>query len=299
MRDDMKLAYYPGCTLKTKALNLEGSALEALKVLGIEAEEMPRWNCCGALFSLADDDLIHHIAPVRNLIRAQEQGCDTIITLCSQCYNTLARANLLMRQDEEKRDTINRFMDEEPDYQGDVEVVHFLSYLRDNLGWDALVKKVKVPLKELKVAPFYGCTLIRPETVAIAGPSEKLYENFLSALGAESVAFSRSRECCSSYQGIAHPDAQEERVAALLTSAVEAGANAIALSCPMCQYNLGASQARVLEKHADLSPVPVYYFTQLLAVALGVEPNLCRFDLNGDVAVKLLKDKEYIASAAV
>lgn len=295
----MKLAYYPGCTLKTKALNLEDSALGALKSLGIEAQEMPRWNCCGAVFSLADDDLIHQIAPVRNLVRAQEMECDTIITLCSQCYNTLARANLLMREDEEKRDTINRFMDEEVDYLGGVEVVHFLSYLRDKIGWEALKKKVKVPLKDLKVAPFYGCSLLRPEPVAIEGPDEKLYEDFLLALGAEPVDFSGSKECCSSYQGIVHPEAQQERVGSLLRSATDAGANACALSCPMCHYNLGTSQSRVLEKRDDLKPMPVYYFTQLLAVALGLEPNICHFELNGKDALELLKEKEYVASASV
>ena len=295
----MKLAYYPGCTLKTKALNLEDSALGALEALGIEAQEMPRWNCCGALFSLADDDLIHHIAPVRNLIRAQQMECDAIITLCAQCYNTLARANCLMREDEEKRDTINRFMDEEPDYQGGVEVVHFLSYIKDELGWDALKEKVKVPLKDLKVAPFYGCTLIRPEPVAIAGPGERLYEDFITALGAEPVDFSGARECCSSYQGIAHPEAQQERVGSLLEGAHKAGANALALSCPMCQYNLGASQGRVLANRSDLKPIPVYYFTQLMAVALGLEPDICHFELNGGDALELLKEKEYVASAAV
>ena len=105
MTNASQVSYYPGCTLKTKALNLEAAALGSLRALGIEARELPRWNCCGAVFSLADDDLIHHLAPVRNLIRAAEQGSELVITMCSQCYNTLARANLLMREDEEKRKT--------------------------------------------------------------------------------------------------------------------------------------------------------------------------------------------------
>ena len=124
MTTGTKLSYYPGCTLKTKARNLEEAALGALKALGIEYQELSRWNCCGAVFSLADDDLIHHVAPVRNLIRAMEQGSDTIVTLCSQCYNVLARANQLVRDDEEKRKTLNLFMNEEPDYNGEVDVQH-------------------------------------------------------------------------------------------------------------------------------------------------------------------------------
>ncbi len=123
----MKIKYYPGCTLKYKAKNLEDSAIASLETLGCEVEEIERWNCCGAVYSLAEDDLIHKVAPVRDLIRVKEQGGDKVLTICSMCYNTLARANLLMKEDEEKRDTINRFMDEEIDYAGEVEVFHLLT----------------------------------------------------------------------------------------------------------------------------------------------------------------------------
>ncbi len=298
MTDNMKLAYYPGCTLKTKALNLEDSALAALKALGGDIEELPRWNCCGALFSLSDDDLIHHVAPVRNLIRAMENDKNTIVTLCAQCYNTLKRANLLMREDKEKRDTLNRFMDEEPDYNGEVEVVHYLSYLRDQIGWDTLKKKVKTPLKDLKVAPFYGCNLVRPDDAAIDSPKTVMLD-FLAALGAEPIDFTASKECCGSYQSIANPEAGDKRVVKVISSANAAGANAIVLSCPMCEYNLGTRQDQVISGSDGLKPIPTYYFTQLLAIALGLEPKVCRFDLNGDNALTLLKEKEFVASASV
>jgi heterodisulfide reductase subunit B len=123
----MKLGYYPGCTLKTQAKNLEDAAVASLGALGVEVKELERWNCCGAVYSLADDDLIHLLAPVRDLIRAKDQDFGKVMTLCSMCYNTLARANLLMRDDEEKRKTINTFMEEESDYAGEVEVVHMLT----------------------------------------------------------------------------------------------------------------------------------------------------------------------------
>lgn len=130
----MKVSYYPGCTLKTKGKNLEDAAVASMTALGIDFEELPRWNCCGAVYSLADDDLIHQVAPVRDLIRVMEQGSQKVVTLCSMCYNSLTRANLLMRENEEKRKTINDFMDEEMDYHGEVEVVHFLNLLRDEIG---------------------------------------------------------------------------------------------------------------------------------------------------------------------
>ena len=293
----MKIGYYPGCTLKTKAINLEEAALAGLRALGVEFSELERWNCCGAVFSLADDDLIHHVAPVRNLVRAQEQACDTIVTLCSQCYNTLARANLLMRSDEEKRDTINRFMDEEPDYEGGVEVLHLLSFLRDHLGWDAVRDAVKVPLDGLKVAPFYGCTLLRPQEVSVNDPTPELFEEFLRALGAEPVRFSAAQECCGSYQVVAHPEEETVRAGKVLHSVHTSGAEAMALSCPLCDYNLGRRQPEIIAASEGLEPIPTYYFTQLLAVAMGLEPALCHFELNGDPALTLLKDRKLVVSA--
>ena len=192
----MKISYYPGCTLKYKAKNLETAALASLEKLGIEVEEMDRWNCCGAVYSLANDDLIHMVGPVRNLLRAKEQGADKIVTLCSMCYNTLARANLLMKNDAEKRDTINSFMDDEIDYFGDVEVVHFLTLIEQEVGWDALKKKVENPLTDLKVASYYGCTLQRPEEVGIEPMgSFALMNDMFTALGAEIVPFTAGDKC--------------------------------------------------------------------------------------------------------
>jgi len=295
----MKLGYYPGCTLKTKAANLEVAAMAALDHLGVEYKELSRWNCCGAVFSLADDDLIHQVAPVRNLIRAAQDGCDTVVTICSQCYNTLARANNLVREDEEKRDTLNRFMDEEPDYAGEVEVVHYLSLLRDQIGWEKLREAVTNPLGGLRVAPFYGCTLVRPEEVAIDAVDQEILEGFIQALGAEPTIFSAARECCGSYQMIAHPEEGLNRAAKVIASANRSAADALILSCPMCEYNLGARQGAVVEFHEGLDQVPTYYFTQLLGVALGLDPELCRLDLNGPAAQELLVEKNLIAATAV
>jgi heterodisulfide reductase subunit B len=293
----MKLGYYPGCTLKTKAANLEVAALAALDRLGIETTELDRWNCCGAVFSLADDDLIHQVAPIRNLIRAAQQGCDTVVTICSQCYNTLARANKLVREDSEKRDTLNLFMREEPDYNGEVEVVHYLSLLRDRVGWDKLREAVTNPLTGLKVAPFYGCTLVRPLEVAVDAVDHTILEGFISALGAEPASFSAARECCGAYQMLAHPEEGMKRAAKVIASANRSAADALILSCPLCEYNLGTRQGDVVAAHDGLERVPTFYFTQLLGVALGLDPELCRLDLNGPAARNLLTEKKYIAAA--
>ncbi len=295
----MKISYYPGCTLKTKAKNLERSALACFDVLGIDYEELPRWNCCGAVYSLADDDLLHIIAPVRDLIRVKERGHDTVMTLCSMCYNTLARANDLMKNDEKKRYTINTFMDEEPDYAGEVKVVHFLDYLRDVIGWDRLKGQIKVPLNDLKVAPYYGCTLLRPREVALDHPDNpSIMQTLLETLGATVVNFPSATVCCGSYQVLGNPDAALKVSHGILNDAVKHGAEALALACPLCDYNLGFRQDAILNNFPDAREIPVYYFTQLLAVALGIDPAVSHFELNRAGSMQLLEAKKFISDTA-
>ncbi len=295
----MKISYYPGCTLKTKAKNLESSALACFDALGIEYDELERWNCCGAVFSLSDDDLIHIVAPVRDLIRVKESGHDTVMTLCSMCYNTLARANELMKNDEEKRKTINDFMDEEPDYAGEVKVVHFLDYLRDEIGWDKVRELVKVPLTDLKVAPYYGCTLLRPSDVAIDRPDRPAVLNdFLEVLGVTAVDFPSATTCCSAYQVLGAPEASLKISHDILQDGVANGAEALALACPLCDYNLGKRQDAMIAQFND-SEVPIFYFTQLMAIAFGLPVDVSHFELNRKSALELLERKGLLAKAAV
>lgn len=294
----MTIGYYPGCTLKSRAKNLESSALAALAALQVEVSELPRWNCCGAVFSLADDDLLHQLAPVRDLIRAKDAGHQQVVTICSMCYNTLARANLLMRQDLEKRKTINLFMEEESDYAGELEVLHYLGLLRQ-LGWDKVRAAVRRPLTGLRVAAYYGCTLLRPREVAIEPPEEpRLFEELLRALDATPVSFSEAATCCSSYQILAHETAGLDAAASVLRSASGAGADLLVTSCPVCEYNLGRRQPDARARHAGLPELPTLYFTQLLALALGLPASTLGLPLSERPAVELLRSKHYLDASA-
>ncbi len=294
----MKISYYPGCTLKTKAKNLDMAAVASLEALGIEVEEIDRWNCCGAVHSLTADDLIHQVGPARNLIRAKEQGADKLVTLCSMCYNTLARTNQLMKEDEVKRDTINRFMDEEIDYCGEVEVVHYLTFLQEQVGWEAIAEKVKAPLTDLRIGTYYGCTLQRPAEVGIEPfGSYELMGGLLSALGATVVPLSVADKCCGSYQVLGALPGENSAAATIINTAASAGIEALATSCPLCEYNLGKQQGLMLEKGNIEQNVPTYYFTQLLALALGLDPEVCHFGLNDAKSTELLKTKKYLAAA--
>lgn len=295
----MDLSYFPGCTLKTRARNFEESAIAAMGVLGVNLAELPRWNCCGTVYSLADDDLVHHVAPVRNLIRVREQGGNRVVTLCSFCYNTLKRADLLMRNSPENRDTLNSFMDEEMDYDAEVEVLHLLQVLRDDVGWEAVAGKVRRPLADLRVVPYYGCTLTRPREAAIDSVEKPtVLQQLLETLGATVIDFPLATECCGSFEIVSGPDSVTERAQAILGMAARLGAEAIVVTCPLCSHNLGQGLASLSGRYSDFAAMPIVYFTQLLALALGVAPDLCGFDLSFGDPSALLQEKGLLSRNA-
>jgi len=272
----LRIQYFPGCALKDQARAFELSALFAMERLGWRLEELPRWNCCGTVYSLASDDLMRHLGPVRNLVRVQELGEDRLVTLCAMCYNTLARSSRFVQADPERLQRINAFMDEEEDYRGGVEVLHLLQLLRDEVGFEEIEAKVRRPLEGVRVAAYYGCMLLRPREVGIDNPdSPEVMEELFSSLGAEPVEFSQRAECCGAYQAVSRPEITRARVEEIASAARRAGAELIATSCPLCQFNLETQQS--VTQHP--SPIPVVYFTQLLALALGAPEDKLGFEL--------------------
>ncbi len=297
----MKIPYYPGCTLKTKAKNFETSALAVAKKLGIELIELPRWNCCGTVFSLTDDDLIHHVAPIRNLIRVQEmnenglvENDHRLVTLCSMCFNTLKRSNIRVLENSDDLEKINNLMYLEEDYEGNVEVIHFLELIKD-IGFEKIRENVTNPLEGLKIAPYYGCMLLRPKEVGIDDPEEPVIQaELLSALGAEVIDNPYKKVCCGSYQTIRDKKVVSRLAYDILTHAQNAGAEAISLSCPLCVFNLDSRQKEIKEEHPYFNEIPVFYFTQLMAIGFGLNEDSYGLDLNYVNPESLLLEKNVI-----
>jgi len=292
----MKLSYFPGCTLKNHAKNFEDSALCSLKNLGIDVEELHRWNCCGTVFSLSTDDLIHHLAPIRNLIRVKEAKSDRVMTLCAMCYNTLKRANQRMKEKPEDLETINDLMyKEEIKYQGDVTVFHLLEFLKNELTFDKIAEQIKKPLKNLKVASYYGCYLVRPKNVGFDDPENPtIMDDLISALGATSIDFPYKTECCGAYQTVDKPDIIVQRTYQIVRSAQQQGAEVIAVSCPLCAFNLDQRQKQTLEQYPDFTHIPILYFSQFLALALECPEEALRLDLHYVDPKPLLREKGLI-----
>ena len=283
----MQIPFFPGCTLKTSARNFEESALAVAKQVDLELVEIPRWNCCGTVFSLTSDDLMHHVAPIRILVRVQEMIGDglvkdehRLVTMCSMCFNTLKRSNIRVRENPDDLKKINDFMDREQDYQGTIEVVHFLELLREN-GFDQVKEKVKNPLKGLRVFPYYGCMLLRPKEAAIDDPEDpSILEDLISALGAKPLDSPFKKVCCGSYQTVSNKESVRDLVYDILTRAQKEGAQSMITSCPLCAFNLDSRQQEVREHYPELKEIPILYFTQLMATAFGLGDEVCGFDLH-------------------
>ena len=292
----MKISYYPGCTLKNNAKNFEDSSLFALQHLGVEVEELKKWNCCGTVFSLANDDLIHHIAPIRNLLRVKEAKTDTVMTSCAMCYNTLKRANELVKKDPESLDKINEFMYlEKTKYQGEVRILHLLELLRDEITFEHIAKKVTKPLANLKVASYYGCYLVRPREIGLDDvENPTILETLMKQLGANPIDFPYKTECCAAYQTVDSPEIVAQRTFHILKSAQEQGAEVVAVSCPLCAFNLDNRQKQTEQLYPEFKNIPILYFSQLLALAFCGSKDVLRFDLNYINPRPILKNKGLI-----
>lgn len=283
----MKLSYYPGCTLYTKAKPLNTSLHSAFNALGIELEELSHWYCCGTTFTLARDNRMSLIAPLRILARAQKTN-GKLLTPCSICYNTLKRANYILKQDKETLDIINEHLEES--YDGREEVIHPLEFLKEKKS--LIQGKVKKDLKELKIGCYYGCLLLRPQQeIQFDDPeSPTIFEDFIKAIGATPVDFPLKVECCGSYLVVNSPDAAVEASYKILKNAAGNGAQAVVTSCPLCHYNLDALQNKMKELHSGFKEIPVFYFSQIMALALGVEEKNLGFEQNKVSPINLLKE---------
>ncbi|MEJ2528654.1 MAG: CoB--CoM heterodisulfide reductase iron-sulfur subunit B family protein [Gammaproteobacteria bacterium] len=279
-KDRIRIPYYPGCTLKTKALGFERSAMDCARAIGFELDELKEWNCCGASFPLIDSNLMGLAGPTNVLIEAEnhcrDKGIDPrVITLCSFCYNTLKRTGYAFNKKPEKRATLNAFLDR--DYQGTVKVEHYLEFLRDSIGFDKLAEMVKVDMSGFKVAPYYGCLLLKPgKEIALDDPEEPtILHDFIEALGCTLVDFPGQVNCCGSYLIMREPEKTKELSNGIIDEARAYGAQSIVTACPLCHSNLDRTQAAT-----EGEGMPIFYFTQLLAIALGISTEEHKFEQN-------------------
>ncbi len=267
----MRLAYYPGCSLDASAIEYNLSTRKSVSFFGLELEEIPDWGCCGATSAHSTDKLLSVALPARNLAIAEREGLD-VLAPCAACYNRSRATEHLVREDAVLRQKVEEAIG--MPYSASNRTLSILEVLVQKVGIDNIAAKVTNPLKGMRPACYYGCLLVRP--VEYTGFDDPEYpqsmDNIMKALGASPVKWSHQTECCGASLVTTRPDVGLKMAYTILKNAIEQGADSIVTACPLCHMNLDMRQAQVEKTLGVKINLPVYYVTELVAVACGASP---------------------------
>lgn len=234
------------------------------KYLGMELEEIPDWNCCGASATHIADHSLGYNLGLRNLILAEKMGNDVVTTPCAACYANLKHAE---HEGREKGSGIAG------QFQGNVTVRNLLDIVFNEVGVDGIKQHVKRNLGALRPVAYYGCLMVRPPEIMQMDDPENpmLIDNVLGAIGIQSVNWTYKTDCCGASLSVPRTDVVVKLIGKLFSAAEDAGANCVVTACPMCQLNLDTRQVAAAELLGRKFNMPVLYFTELMGVAFGLQ----------------------------
>ncbi len=292
----MKLAYYPGCSLDGSGVEYGLSVKRMAELLNVELCEIDDWNCCGATSAHNTDKLLSLALPARNLAKAEKMGMD-ILAPCAACYNRFRHTEHTVRHDSEMRSKVEKAIDME--YQAANETLSVLDLLTSKVGTDNIRSQVVKPLQGMKAACYYGCLLVRPKEITGFDDEENPHtmDDIMQALGAETIDWSHKTECCGASLATSRPDVGGKMIYEILRNASEAGAECIVTACPLCMMNLDMRQAGTEKKFNTKFNIPVYYVTELLAIACGDSPQTVGTHRHFVEAVKYLENLSTAAAS--
>jgi heterodisulfide reductase subunit B len=264
--------YFPGCSASeggAKAYNWSAQAVS--KALDIDLVELEDWNCCGSTPSSSVDELGAFCMATRDLALAEKRGLD-MVTPCSACHVIFNRTNSYLKGYPQFKAKVDKALAAGGlEYHGTVRVRHLLDVLTSDIGYDDIESKVKKPLSGLKVAPYYGCQVVRPKFGFDHPEYPQSLDKLVASLGAEPTPFPLKTRCCGGSLIISEEGVALDLIHKLLDSASSNGAECLVTVCPLCQTNLDAYQSRVNKKFKTSYKLPVLFFTQLMGVAFGLE----------------------------
>lgn len=273
----MKYGYYPGCSLEKNAASYHISAVAATQPFGVEFVELEDWNCCGATEYVSLNLLASYSLIARNLAIASKQN-DTnnqIIAPCSACYLNLSKTEKYLSESPSLAEKVETALNAGGlSYKpGNMRVRHLLDIVVNDIGYDAVASKVTKPLKGLRVAPYYGCMIVRPALPEVFDNPEypMTLDKLMLALGATVVDFPMKAHCCGGHMTQISQETGLELNRQLLQNAADYEADVIVTLCPMCQLNLDAYQSDVNKFFKTNFHLPILYFTQMMGLALGID----------------------------
>ncbi len=260
----MKLSYFPGCSLHGTAKEYGLSTQAVCQRLGLELLEVPDWNCCGASSGHSTNLLLGQALAARNLILAEKQGLDLVVA-CAACFSRLKKTDVALKDNAELNKKMKEIMG--TSYKGDLKIRHLLDIVCNTIGLETIEKKVINPLKDLRLVPYYGCVIVRPHEITQFDDEEQpqTMDNLIEAVGAESLPWSDKTECCGASLSLIRVEIVKKLARGIIEMAKEAGAQAVVTACPLCQANLDMRYGE--------DGLPIFYFTELLGLALGIEGN--------------------------
>ena len=265
-------AYFPGCSLEKMASSYHQSAMETTKKLGIKLKELEDWNCCGATTYFFIDELLAYTLCARNLAIAEKTGLD-VVAPCSACYKNMYFTAAHLKKDPDLAEHVNFALEEDNlHFNGNVNIKHLIEVFANDISTEEIQSKVSRPLEGIRVAPYYGCQIVRPQKEKENVEQPQFFEKILSAIGATPVNYPLKMRCCGGSLILSSRTAALSMVRNLLQCAVDSQATVIATACPMCQVNLEVYQQQVNLEFGTNFSFPVMYFTQLIGLAFGIKP---------------------------
>lgn len=290
MSENGHYSYYPGCSLESNAESYGISTRVVSQDLGLALQEIDDWNCCGATEYFSLNSLPAYSLVARNLSLASEQGNKDLIAPCSACYLNLHKTDKYMGQHADLNAQVNQALNAGGlSYQpGSLEVRHLLDVVVEDIGFEAVAEKVVQPLKGLRVAPYYGCLIVRPDSGYNPEYPTHLDE-LLTTLGATVVDFPSKTHCCGGHMTQISEETAFELIRRIVHNADEYAADVIVTLCPMCQLNLDAYQPMVNRAFRTQYNLPILYFTQMMGLAFGHSPEELGFGTEIVSATNALK----------
>jgi heterodisulfide reductase subunit B len=270
----MEYAYYPGCSLHATAREYNESTMAVLEKIkiseseGVDFIEVDNWNCCGALETTTLSHTLAMAVPARNLALAAKQN-RPLAMLCNACFFNHVKVNKELQENQALRDEVSKIIHEDIK---PVAIKHFLEIVVRDIGLDNISKSITKPLNGLKVAPYYGCVLLRPSKITAVDDhhNPSIFESLIETLGGEPVNYSHKAKCCGGSLIATNENITYEMTRQILVSAKEAGADCIATICPLCQMALESIYLKEDKKRQEKFDMPIFYFTQLMGIAFGL-----------------------------
>jgi heterodisulfide reductase subunit B2 len=274
----VKYAYYPGCSLEKTQRGYDESVREVFRTLEQEIVEIDDWNCCGATVYMSVKETVSLAISSRNLALAEQMNLE-IMAPCSSCFTVLSKTNRILNEIPTLHSDVNEALAEAGlKYSGKTKVRHPLDILMNDIGMEVIEKKIKRNLQGLKIAPYYGCQIVRPDKTFDDKENPVLMDRLFRKCGADVVYFPMKVRCCGGMLMTTFEETALKLNKELLECAEANGADVIVTTCPLCHFNLEAYQEKINQFYNTKYSIPILYFTQLLGMVFGLKQTAIGLD---------------------